>query len=209
MFERFFEKLITIVIVAIAIIPVAYLVGIGAIWAVMPDLTADTITKYVPIGIAIGAFLFSILQGWQNREHNRLSVRPLLAFDEITSIEVNVNNAKFYLINAGVGPAIIKNVDLIFDDKVVSSNDYKTYNSFLRNDIGRFIKGEIRYAPRDDVISVGQKQLMWTLQYRNTKEDIETVNKLRLRIEYQSIYKGKVFIFDTKDFQDFHNKKFI
>ncbi len=197
-------------IIVIAITLIVYLGGIDAIWTQVSSWESETVmivTAIASILIAFIAAFGTVMQGLYNRAHNRLSVRPLLAFDESTTIQAEGNNAKFYLINAGVGPAIIKNVDLIFDGKVVSSNDYKTYHSFLRNDMGRFIKGRLRYIPRDDVISVGQKQKMWTLKYRNTKEDIETVNKLRLRIEYQSIYQGKVFIFDTKDFKDFHNRK--
>ena len=193
-------------VIAIAIVLIGFFVGIDAIMLMLSALW-DTVKADFTRAIAVIALVATAMQAMYSREHNKLSVRPLLKFDEDTIIKNNIIYDKFLLINAGIGPAIIKKVELFFDGKVVSCNDYKTYYIFLRKKLKRFIHGDIGYFPCGDVVSVGQTELMWTLKYRNTKKDIETVNKLHLRIEYQSIYQGKVFIFDTKDFQDSHKKE--
>ncbi len=189
----------------VMLIAIASYGNIGAIWMWVSGLEDAVYIAMASGVIALIALLFAIVQGWQNYRHNKLSVRPLLNFDDFSKERNNINYDTFHLINSGIGPAIIKKIELFFDDKVISCNDYKTYCIFLTKTIRDFTDGNIGYVPCGDVMSVGQKQLMWTLKYGKTKKDTEFVNKLSLRVEYQSIYEDEIFVFDSRNDSKFHD----
>ncbi len=188
--------------VAVTIIAIASYANIDVTWAWVSSWKAETVmiaTAIASIVIAACALVATTVQGMQNRKHNRLSLRPFLVAVGDIDRKDNVVYFDFQLTNRGVGPAIIKEIELLFNDKVVSSNDYKSYNVFLRNEMRQFVDEKIGFIDCGDVMSVENKQRMWTLKYPDTKNNSDFVGKLSLRIKYQSIYKGKIFIYDSRD----------
>lgn len=95
---------------------------------------SEKITQFAVVIIAVGAVAVSVWQGQLSRqhldlaqenirisqEHNKLSVRPYLDF---FSGWVEENEWRLLLMNEGVGPAIIKAVELTFDGKTYSHWD--------------------------------------------------------------------------------------
>lgn len=65
---------------------------------------SETVQSLIAVVIALIAVFISIWQGYEQRRHNRLSVKPILTFDAISH-----NNYKsIRLSNDGLGPAIVK-----------------------------------------------------------------------------------------------------
>ena len=62
--------------------------GIGA-------MDAETTTAICAAVIALAALIVSVVEGMQNRKHNRLSVRPRLRIDYSTYTGSPVNVAAF------------------------------------------------------------------------------------------------------------------
>ena len=74
---------------------------------------ADRWISLAAIVIALSALVLSIWQGILTRNHNRISVRPLVTI----SGAVNENGSGWKLGNAGLGPAIVKWFKVTVDDK--------------------------------------------------------------------------------------------
>lgn len=68
--------------------------------------------------LAVLALSVSLWQGYEERRHNRLSVRPLLTFD------YTYDTAGWFsleVVNTGVGPAIIQRFEAFVDGQPVSN----------------------------------------------------------------------------------------
>ncbi len=192
--------------------------------AVKPVIDIDTImawdievkTAIVVAGVAGFALLATIVQGRQNHKHNRLSLRPWLEqFLEIkaennASTDNNIVKYNFTIINNGVGPAVIKKVELLFKDKVVSCNNYVTYHDDLikkMKAIKGFKGGKIGFIYPGSIMAVGDARLMWEFNFDIREDDIKFVDDLDLRVKYQSIYQGKNFIYDSRKARKFNYKE--
>lgn len=80
--------------------------------------TIADLTTYATIGstvIAVMAFVISIWTAWTQRQHNKLSVRPL---PEIQLRDMN-GHIRIKLINNGTGPLIINKLEVLNKNKVV------------------------------------------------------------------------------------------
>lgn len=146
--------------------------------------------------IALAALFLAIWQGYLQRKHNKLSLRPHLSFNRC--VQTLSPQIKLSLINAGPGPALIKNVLVYLDDVLLSSTviDWNNIMHELQiNTIwggGNFIKGAT--IPPQHEIDV--------FLYKTTELDShegldvcaiqQTLNRIKVVVEYDSVY-GETF----------------
>lgn len=155
----------------------------------------------VVAGCALGVTFW---QGYLMRQHNRLSVRPMLTTMERYEIKNNLGYVSFELSNCGIGPAIIKNFVLLNGDEEVSRNNRKTYDDFLRSRAqeldnvytGSFVPGS--------ALSVGDKHTLLSFVCDVEKHDVSFIHRLNLIVDYQSIYQDEVFTYDSRKDRQFH-----
>ncbi len=183
--------------IVIILIIVHLVVGIDMIWAWLASLEDEAYIAMASGVIALIALGFAIVQGWQNHKHNKLSVLPLVSVMRDSSIITDINikediHYKVILINQGVGPAIIKKFELLFDGESVLPNDADTYESFLDKKTQNFIGRNFGHRAQGSVIKVGEQLILWEFKYVKN-QDISEVTKLGLKIEYQSIYRDETF----------------
>ncbi len=158
------------------------------------------ITQYLSVIIAACVLSVTIWQGWQNRKHNRLSVKPFLNVLGCVSRSGNIKDYTVTLVNHGVGPAIIKNFELLFEGKSVSNNHSESYKDFLNKKIKplKGLKGRsFEHRSEDSVIKVGEEIILWKFKCERD-EDIEDIEKIKIRIKYQSIYQDEIFFHPPK-----------
>ena len=177
---------------AILIACFAYRDEIATIFAGwQPNIVIAVLSVFIA-GCVLGV---TIWQGLQNRKHNRISVLPLLMCEE----DLDKENTILRLVNSGVGPAIITKIELLFDDKVVSCNNNASYRAFLNEEMKQPPEPVFGYIYAGEIMSVGYKHLMWHLRHGKTKKDINFARKLSLRVEYESVYHDKTYVFDSRD----------
>ncbi len=185
------------------VIAIACYVDIYAIGAWFPDWGVEVYTAIVTVIIAVIALSFSIWQGLETRRHNRLSVRPVL--ERVLDVKLNDDTLHYMLaiVNQGTGPAIVKKFQFLLNGKTVSCNDYGTYHDILVEEIqkskGKLI-GKIGFIVPDSVIKDGEQRIIWELKF-NKEDDVTLIDRLDLRVEYQSIYEENLPPFDTRKYR--------
>ncbi len=180
-------------------------------------MDTNTIIATASVVIAGCALLFTAWQGMETRKHNKLSVRPILTgetFDaERYSVEKDIRRVSLEIINSGIGPAIIKSFVLIFDDEEIARNDVNAYCNFMKQKLRgmKGIKGVedidklgLGFLMCGSVMKEGDRQMIWDIKYINKddpqNDNIATLYKITLIVEYQSVYDGDVFTFDTREY---------
>ena len=78
--------------------------------------------------IALIALLLALWEGYQNRRHNKLSMKPNLYFEGHL---VRGEPIGLFLVNGGVGPAIILSARLWLDGVEVEDNTYERRQSSI------------------------------------------------------------------------------
>jgi hypothetical protein len=155
---------------------------------------SDTIIGIMASLIAIFALGVSIWQGHEQRQHNRLSVKPALVFsidtaDDGTVIGINLKNA-------GTGPAIIKQFIISVDNKPVQSSPGKVWESatkILNLTDPKFNFIHYSFDP-NDVVAINENIAIWSMEYENYQKlgDKEAwkqaVSRIKINVNYKSIY---------------------
>lgn len=155
--------------------------------------------------VAVCALGTTIWQGYIMRKHNKLSVKPLLTTFAIE----NIGWAEYRLENCGVGPAIIKNFYLFYDEKEVSRNNRKTYEDFFKDKTKGFLfSSNSSYVP-NSVIPAGGSIVLVSFKYDTEKHDVSFAEKINIVIEYESIYQDKVFTYDSRNDRRFHGNEVV
>ena len=153
--------------------------------------------------IAISALVLTVWQAYITRQHNKLTVAPYLT----TWSQADDENG-FYsieIMNNGIGPALIKAFQVFVDGVEIKGPDselvdkatkrlfggynYQTANCFLSSG---YMMGEKNKHEIFCIKFTGQRKL-------NYQEYKQTIERARLVIEYESIYKDK-FIFDSNKY---------
>ncbi len=169
-------------------------------------MDANIIIAIASVFIACCALGVTVWQGVQNRQHNRLSVKPLLTFGHVSNVARDICSEAFILENCGVGPAVIKNFALFYKGKEVARNNGNDYNDFLEEKMSNFMGTECGFLMPNSIVNAKAKKIMWKVKY-NFKNDTafltEFINQLDLLIEYYSIYEHKMFILDTREARRF------
>ena len=166
-------------------------------------MDTNTIIAIASVFIAACALVATTVQGRQNRKHNRLSneriekhnrllVHPLLRFESTESVQDGVGQYKFFIVNRGVGPALIESCILFSDDGKEEYSDFESQNNFLNKKMKEFKNTEKTYLGHGSIIDKGEKQILWELEYNPYKQKLEDFAKLKISIEYQSIYQDEI-----------------
>ncbi|MCA8834596.1 MAG: hypothetical protein K8953_05865 [Proteobacteria bacterium] len=183
---------------------IACYVDICAIWAWVIALGADNITAIATAFIAVCALGVTVWQGWQNYKHNKLSVKPLLRFEESHQEAVEPIHKKtkgffhykFMISNYGVGPAVIKKFVLFSDGDKNRYDDFEKYNNFLNGMMVDFPYSNTNYLSDSGVVISGKKEMLWEFVYDFNNpahhQKFEEMRKLCMYIAYQSIYEDEI-----------------
>ncbi|MGY1952490.1 hypothetical protein [Pseudomonas pergaminensis] len=168
---------------------------------ITPYVNISTIvTSFVSIFIAAIALRFTKIQIEKHDKHNRLTVRPYL--NDSTYIDNDGKLYAFAITNKGMGPAIIKDMKIFFNDELVEDDD-----DTLEKTIRLITEGKPISGFGHETVSIG------SYVSPNEKIDLATVStrppyspeKLRedimsstyILITYESIY-GESFNYDSR-----------
>jgi hypothetical protein len=140
--------------------------------------------------IALASLYTSVRQTQLTREHNKLSVRPLLM---IYRKQFENHPVEYVLENRGLGPAIISKFSVMVDDREVKSANDNVLLCALdilglsRNDVGGHLPGE--------EMSLVAGQAVSLLKFGRSMEDstlykslMDKLPRLKFEITYQSMY---------------------
>ena len=135
----------------------------------------------VAIFIALLAIFVSFYESFENRNHNRLSIKPYInasMFSKNNSYEVSIKNA-------GLGPAIVENFQVYANDKEVRNwnraldeinlNKYSWMSMLAKGDI--LSSGDEMILIRLDTVQPERFNLKFKLTYKSAYEEIFTVEK--------------------------------
>lgn len=162
------------------------------------EVSFETYIAIASAFVALCALAVTVWQGRQNYKHNKISVRPKLTTMENFHDEGRLITVSYELINSGFGPAIIKDFILVYEDKEISKNNRKTYEEFLKEKAkseGCHVLNVIAFAP-DSALLAGERCELFSFEH-DSLEDISFINKLDLRVNYQSIYEEKTYTYDS------------
>lgn len=100
----------------------------------------QALNKWAPITIALCALILTIWESMERREYNRLLLEPRLTFEYTINDSINDLNGLF-LKNEGLGPAIVRNMSLIYKDEVYSllgeEEASRAYNALFSDELVR------------------------------------------------------------------------
>ena len=147
--------------------------------------------------VAVCALSVTVWQGRQNYKHNKMSVRPKLTASEDYQDDDKGRTVSFELINSGFGPAIIKDFILVYYGKEVSKNNCKGYEDFLMQ-LSKDVAFQSMYSfIPDSSLLAGERYELFSFRHKHG-QDVSFIDKLNLRVNYQSIYEDETFIYDSK-----------
>ena len=215
---KLFNKIVIgIAIIALSVTPIVYFVyfvGIGAIWTRV-DEQADPITATATFVLALtsivatfyglSTYFKEIKKNSDKKEekykHDRIKVKPLLQIVSDRSDPILHQWLEFKIINQGLGPAVIKNFILKFDDEELTRNNYNSHISKINEKL--WVQGiedlTMKIFMPDSVIRAGQSKLLLSIKYNAEEYDFDCLKKIDILVEYYSIYKDETFTCSIKD----------
>lgn len=164
---------------------------------------------YEFLAVTIAAFALSVTV-WQLsviRKHNKLSVRPYLAFWEWHDGATNAYS--LYLQNNGIGPAIITSFSVYVDHKRIDGRGDKALEkaAFVLFKNSNLLV-ERAYVHKGYSMAANEKRRLIQLNLKAvtpplTMADLEQAqNRVRIVIDYKSIYAAPVKLpLDSDDFK--------
>lgn len=162
-------------------------------------LNVADLTAYATIGstaIAIMAFFISVWTGRIQRQHNRLSVRPL---PEIQLRDMD-GHIRVKLINNGTGPLIIERLAVLESGKVVGSSlielmpaGFVGWTFFVHVVDGRSI------APNGEIVLIDLEYDSRDSAERRFAMSVRGILRaLEVRVEYSSIYGNALPVYEKE-----------
>ena len=160
-------------------------------------MDANTVIAIAAAVVALAALCVSVCEGFQNRKHNRLSIRPRLRLDKLTYTGQPV---RIIVKNNGAGLAIICNFVVKLDKKEVSSDSDPPAAVAVRGLGVQEELGDIEsFTPSlNDTLAAGEQMSLVAMP--NFPDNKEARGKLRKElsridfiITYESIY-GETFV---------------
>ena len=178
-------------------------------------MDTNIIIAIASVFIATCALVATIVQGRQNRKHNRLSVKPLLEFlgyvgidddddEEDDDEDDNIRKYEISLVNRGLGPAIIERFVLVYDGEEIPSDDSKKYQDFLNNLLKDFEILVITHCYSGSSVKAGGDIPVLGFKFDAENDDVDFINEIKFLIEYQSIYKDGILESEYENEHEFH-----
>jgi len=162
--------------------------------SIINSVPYEFIISVSAIFIALLALSVTIWQGILIRKHNRLSVKPILNIDY--NFSAHIGDIGIYLINKGIGPAVIIDYKVFVDDILLECDYTEIWHKaapLLRINepwvTSHFLEpGEGINAGDKLGILIIKKESM---DPAKLLKFISSVKRLMIKIEYESIYHEK------------------
>ncbi len=183
------EKILSVITIVFCIV---------AITVMLFGLRAEIVIAAVSGIIALIALRANIREGKATRKHNRLSVKPFLSIESSGTVTGNKVCNTATLVNDGTGPAIIKKFQLLLDGTDISQHNAEIHTNFLLESKKICSGVKVGHLAPDSIVNARDKKLMWEFDHDLNSEYIETIIKLKIQIEYQSIYEDETFYYPLK-----------
>ena len=137
--------------------------------------------------IGFSALGVALWEGWENRRHNRMSVRPHL------SSWMDSTNGRYRLIikNDGLGPALIREFVVTLDGEVVPGEGSKPIHQTLQKLIPSFSANSYAFLDSNGVLKEGAGIMVFdgAIPSGLTGEDLDSaLEPADLLIRYASLY---------------------
>ena len=166
-------------------------------------ITPENIISFVSLLVALCALVFTWYQVRISREHNRLSVKPhITTFSHSQTIGTDAY-LTIELMNNGLGPAIIKSFQVLFDGKIVSLNDQKKTTQHIKNQFQQQKGYHIEQLGPGYAMPANEKRIMLQLKFPGAGGLQDTYEALldrhELIIEYETVYGEIMEPYSTKD----------
>ena len=155
----------------------------------------DKITSFFTVIVAVIALIVSIKSSSSQRNHDRLSVKPVLAFTFVKNPNPkhhSYHSIGLLLSNKGIGPAIIK--EIIVELNNTDINVCKL-NSWVNVEEKLGIEGlaQYFYYESGDPVKVDEKQYLIALRtdYEtppNRVRLLQALKRIKICVRYESIY---------------------
>lgn len=163
------------------------------------DFLIDLCQQYAALFVSICALFLTINQSMATRRHNRLTVKPhLTSFTErVADSERNgIVLVKATLSNNGLGPAIIKSFEPLFDGLSIKASDPDELAEFVQKTLPvSILRDECYFSvlrkdyvlAKDQKITVAQLSVLPTIDvsYEALKASLD---QFHLRVTYESAY---------------------
>lgn len=165
-------------------------------------ITADTGIALVAVGLSIVALVVSIFQAWDTREHNKKSVRPLLAMSLVTGTNGSGIQICVRVENVGFGPAIISDFSVL-----IPGGSMPERGRFISSTLHTYLETEsvptVDFLRPGQPIAAGEGITVISAQWTNAEEDpsrwAESIKHLDVVIEYSSLY-DEAYRIGSRDF---------
>jgi hypothetical protein len=140
--------------------------------------------------IALSASVATIWQGKLTRQHNRLSVKPILSVEGTAVINEPVS---IILKNTGLGPAIIKSYALSVDGKRISAEIADPQLEAMRQaGLGSHLIRFYSFGEGDTIAQGESHSLFETVSPQTVQKSIDQIksafNRVSVHVNYTSIY---------------------
>ena len=142
-------------------------------------MKTEKIQSLIAILVAILALAISIWQGFEERKHNRLSVKPLLNFETVSHNQTK----SIRLSNDGLGPAIIKGFYVYLDGEQLDANIQNPWTKVLEH---RNLSGQVSQMWYLSASSIFKPEKAYNLL--SWPVDSLAQLDIRITIDYASIY---------------------
>lgn len=154
-------------------------------------LPIDSKISFIATFIALLALFFSILDHYQNRKHNKKTVKPILL------IEVQEYDERYgiFISNQGYGPAIIDSCVVYYKNERIKHDDVwsEIFNIHFLYPIDFGIEGTS--LNNRHVIKTGENKLIWVANINELGGNMQLLNNaidsISMKVYYHSIYEDK------------------
>jgi len=161
-------------------------------------MNAELYISLVSVVIALSAFGVAIWQGVVNRNHNILSVRPLL--------HINIDDSQglnYFLESHGVGPCVFHEFIIIANEKVFKNPVLDPYPQILQHlNIFENIEYEYYLPSNKASLSSATTKLLFSVKAKDFSVSPAVFKKLEESLEfiviYKSVYENKLFACGSK-----------
>lgn len=177
-------------------------------------LTIETVMSFVQqhaleiaaILVSACALFLTIYQAMAARKHNRITVRPHLTTFIDKHSSPDSRRVDVTLSNNGLGPAVIKSFEPLFNGSPTGATDSKSLEHFVADNLGLQIHPSPSYfsflnpgyiMAADSEMKIASFAVVMSLSMKD--EAIQSaLSQFEIRITYQSLYEED-FVYDSRE----------